>query len=1001
MAEALSLAANIIAVIHVTTEVIQRLNDFRNTVNGIPRVLQAIANELPTLTLSLNKINEAIEDGRVPEDSQNALQPLITDFEKQIQAMLDIIKKMQPKDTTRMKRNLKAVASFRYDGQIKYHESVIRGYASTLQLERIVSGPAKDVDALQCPLVPTFVCPFGPNPDFIERPLLADIVVQRHPGSRHALVGGAGMGKSQLAIRYGYQVQEDAPDTWIFWINASTAASLEQGYREIANTVRIAGRNVKRANIFSLVYEWLRNEGNGKWVLILDNADDKDVFTNRAPNNTSVDPKQLRDFLPQSPNGSILVTSRSRDAAFQITCNYKMITSVEEMTEAEALDLLNSHLQEPHKEEDKKLLIKTLGNVPLAVSQAAAHISRRSLPISDYLEELSKNKESSVSLLDESLPQLQRESSRSNSIVATWKVTFEYVRRTTPSAARLLSLMCLFDRQDIPETLLKWKYGEEVTMPPSRPRKPWWKRRPRKRGRKEGVPPPVKIIPVDFEDDWLVLRDFSLIALNRDRKHFSMHPIVQYTTRKWLSLHEELDAWKQQCVSIMNLVFPASRGQDELCLSLFPHAAAALGYRPADTALEPLITWALLTEKIGLYQYRSGDLELTEMLYHGSVQAYQISLGASAPCVLELNKQRACILEMLGKFSDAETLERRILSLQSATLGPEHPDTIETIDRIAHDLAQQYHIDKAEALYIQTLEIRSRTLGELHQDTQNSFSGLMEFYRRHWRLNKAYEISRRAHEARTKGGLFAHAPDDKWFDQLYEIGLTHLVGGTPTAAEKRLREALAEYERIGKEDSTDLAQTLTCLGQSLTAQEKYDESVPFFQRAITCMSSCAHPSRLTTMERLAMALCKLDRLDEAHTIAAASLAERTDLNGAQDLDGYASMWVLAAVLDKEGAWEEAVELYKKAYEGTKEMLGEVHGDTVEFGTDYRALVGKMEERERQSEEAHIGRDEVALKCVADDLGPLIHEEDTVAGAEDDQVEVTGGERLGTGLSKSM
>lgn len=148
MAEALSLAANIIAVIHITTEVIQRLNDFRNTVNGLPRALQAIANELPTLNLALNKITEAIKDGRVPEDNQNALQPLITDFEKHIQAILDIIKKVQPKDTARMTRSLKAMTSFRYDGQIKYHESIIRGYSQTLLLERIVSGPAKDLDGM-------------------------------------------------------------------------------------------------------------------------------------------------------------------------------------------------------------------------------------------------------------------------------------------------------------------------------------------------------------------------------------------------------------------------------------------------------------------------------------------------------------------------------------------------------------------------------------------------------------------------------------------------------------------------------------------------------------------------------------------------------------------------------------------------------------------------------------------------------------------------------------
>lgn len=127
MAETLSIVANVIAVIDITTKVLERLDDFRNTVNGIPRALQAIANELPTLDLTLNKISEAITDGRIPDDSQNALQPLITDFGKQIQAILDIIEKVQPKDPSRMTRNFKAVTSFRHDDQIKYHESVIRG----------------------------------------------------------------------------------------------------------------------------------------------------------------------------------------------------------------------------------------------------------------------------------------------------------------------------------------------------------------------------------------------------------------------------------------------------------------------------------------------------------------------------------------------------------------------------------------------------------------------------------------------------------------------------------------------------------------------------------------------------------------------------------------------------------------------------------------------------------------------------------------------------------
>jgi len=145
MAEAFGLAANILSIVHITTELINRLNDFKKTVDGLPRALQAISNELPALKLALKRVNEAGEDGHIAEDSKVALEPLLKDMEAQISALLAIIEKVRPKDPSRLARNLKAVTSFQYDEKIKYHESVIRGYISTLSLERIVSGPGKDL----------------------------------------------------------------------------------------------------------------------------------------------------------------------------------------------------------------------------------------------------------------------------------------------------------------------------------------------------------------------------------------------------------------------------------------------------------------------------------------------------------------------------------------------------------------------------------------------------------------------------------------------------------------------------------------------------------------------------------------------------------------------------------------------------------------------------------------------------------------------------------------
>jgi hypothetical protein len=145
MAEAFGLAANIISIVHITSQVIKRLNDFKNTADGVPRALQALSNELPTLKLTLSKVHKADEEGCIPDDSKAALKPLLAGLEAEISAIAEIIENMRPRNSSILARNFKAIKSLRYDDDIKHHEQVIRGYVSTLSLERIVSGPGKDL----------------------------------------------------------------------------------------------------------------------------------------------------------------------------------------------------------------------------------------------------------------------------------------------------------------------------------------------------------------------------------------------------------------------------------------------------------------------------------------------------------------------------------------------------------------------------------------------------------------------------------------------------------------------------------------------------------------------------------------------------------------------------------------------------------------------------------------------------------------------------------------
>ncbi|KAJ5324219.1 hypothetical protein N7476_002819 [Penicillium atrosanguineum] len=123
---------------------------------------------------------------------------------------------------------------------------------------------------------PLSTVPFNRDPDFVSRDTLLHRIHEKSsvPGSRIALVGLGGIGKSQLAIEYSYQVRSKSPGTWVFWVYASNEVRFEQSFRDIADQVKIPGRQDPKVNIFQLVESWLLDKRKGKWVLILDNVDD-------------------------------------------------------------------------------------------------------------------------------------------------------------------------------------------------------------------------------------------------------------------------------------------------------------------------------------------------------------------------------------------------------------------------------------------------------------------------------------------------------------------------------------------------------------------------------------------------------------------------------------------------------------------------------------------------------------------------------------------------------
>lgn len=217
---------------------------------------------------------------------------------------------------------------------------------------------------------------------------------------------------------------------------------------------KIPGQDDLKNNILQLVYDWLQDEENGHWLMVLDNVDDDNVFFGGVVENIP-----LANYLPQSPHGSILITSRNRMAVQNLVGSPSNVLLVEPMGADDAVALLRTCIHGDQSSDiEERELVKTLEYIPLAISQAGAYIANRSLrmTVSTYSELFRQSESSQEHLLKyDGAKDLWRDRSIRHAVITTWQISFDQIRSTCPAATDLLALMSMFDRQGIPEGLVQ------------------------------------------------------------------------------------------------------------------------------------------------------------------------------------------------------------------------------------------------------------------------------------------------------------------------------------------------------------------------------------------------------------------------------------------------------------------------------------------------------------------------------------------------------------------
>ncbi|KAH6677400.1 hypothetical protein B0J14DRAFT_615581 [Halenospora varia] len=679
--------------------------------------------------------------------------------------------------------------------------------------------------------------PFGQNSQFVGRKeQLKDVITKLAPEEyekdcqRVAIAGLGGIGKTQVALEAAFQIRERHPDCSVFWVSAVNTPSFEAGFLEIGRKFQVPGIDEDKANVKSLIQAYLSQETAGRWLLIVDNADDLNMLYKRVEESEeSVGSPAPVDYLPFSRKGSIFFTTRNHRAAVnQAGTN---IITIEDMTERESLELLKKSLIEKGKviEDDAKKLVRHLTYLPLAIKQAAAFINQEKISISQYLEIYESSDQELVELLSIDFEDQGRYKTMRNPIASTWWISFYHIQKDNQLAAEYLYIMSCVAQRDIPRSVL---------------------------------PPSSKLNELRAIG---TLKAYAFITELKEGNSYDIHRLVQIAVRTWLREKGELQRWSGETMKQVSRIFPFFKHENKNeCTAYLPHVQCILNFQSFPEAFQESL-WLLLFNT-GEYFCQTGKYIEAENKYRQTLELTKRALGDDHAFTLASMSSLAIVFRHQGKYPEAEALQRQTLGLMKEALGDDHPYMLASIDNLALVLEQQGKYAEAETLHRQTLELKKRELGDDHLDTIASINNLAVVLEQQGKHAEAETLHRQTLELKKRG-----LGDDHPY-MLASINNLAVVlerQGKYAEAETLHRQTLELKKRGLGDDHPDTLASMNNLAVVLERQGKYAEAETLQQQTLELKKRALgedHPGTLASMNNLAIVLERQGKYAEAETL---------------------------------------------------------------------------------------------------------------------------------------
>jgi len=696
-----------------------------------------------------------------------------------------------------------------------------------------------------------------------------------------ALVGLGGVGKTQLALRLAYWVRDNKPEYSIFWVPALSGATFEHACGEIVKKLAI-GKSSSDKDPKGLLQHYLSSPEAGKWLLVVDNADDHNLLFG----GTSIS-EGLADYLPESEDGRTLFTTRSRIVA--VDAAKSDVVELDKMSPQDAA----SHLEESliwkvavRNSPDAEALLTELEYLPLAITQAAAYLNENQISVVEYLGLLRGAPRDMVSLMSREFRDKTRYKDSRNAVATTWLVSFEQIRTSNSVAADLLAFISRIQPKGIPRSLLpQCESKEEMT-------------------RALGT-----------------LSAYSFLSNRGENKVFDMHSLVHMATQIWVDQRGLATQEAEKAIRHVSNAFPFGEHENRfLWREYMPHAIKMLEEPEGQDIKERY----LLCLGVGYCLFVDGRIKEAVNALEQCHQWRSSEYLEDHPDRLLSQHVLAGAYHLNGQIKEAVDLLKHVVEVEGRVLTEDH------LDRLAsqHELARAYlsngQVKEAVDLLNHVVEVQGRVLAEDHLDRLASQHELAGAYHLNGQIKEAVDLLK--HVVEVQGRVLAEDHLDRLASQ-HELARAYLSNGQVKEAVDLLKYIVEVQGRVLAEDHPSRLASQHALAGAYLSNGQIKEAVDLLKHVVEVKGRVLaedHFNQLASQHELARAYLSNGQVKEAVDLLKHVVEVQRRVLAEDHPDRLASQHALAGAYRSNGQVKEAVDLLKYVVEVEGRVLAEDH-----------------------------------------------------------------------------